>query len=255
MTKEYEIIKSYLEPNPYSRPQKKMKAIKGIALHWVANPGSTARANRNYFNNLKNQGKNGDRYASSHEIIGLQGEVVLCIPKTEIAYHVGAKSYKPRVRELLNNSPNYYLYGIEVCHPDWNGKYSNTTYRTVINRVADLLIDFNLTPSKDTIWRHYDVTGKDCPRYYVQNPKEWDKLISDVQKRYDEKINQKVDEVIQVKLAKWQEEMGKDAISSLSKKKDNKGNPIVDSPEMWKKSLGEDTPQWLFWAIVDRITD
>ena len=255
MKREYEVIKAYLDPNIYSRPQSKMKGIKGVALHWVGNANTTAKANRNYFNNLKNQGKEGKRYASSHEIIGLNGEVILCIPKNEVAYHVGAKSYKPRAKTILANSPNRYLYGIEVCHPDWGGKYSNKTYTTVINRVADLMIEFDLKPSKDTIWRHHDVTGKDCPRFYVQNPKEWDKLIADVQKRYNEKIHQKTNEVIKMALANWQKEMGEKSIESLNKKKGRDGNPIVNSPDTWEKTLGEDVPQWLFWSIIDRITD
>ena len=265
MTREYEITVAYLDPNPYSRPQSKMKDIKGVALHWVGNANSTAINNRNYFNNLPIHNKNNrekaqregksftPRYASSHEIIGLKGEVVICLPNNEVAYHVGAKSYKPRVKTLLNNSPNRHLYGIEVCHPDWSGKYSSITYKTVVNRVADLMIEFDLVPSKDTIWRHYDVTGKDCPHFYVQNPKEWDKLVNDIVKRYYEKINEKAEEVIKVELAKWQEEMGKKAVENLSQKKVN-GELIVNNPETWSKSLGEPTPQWLFWSIIDRIT-
>ena len=55
-------------------------------------------------------------------------------------------------------------------------------------------------------------------------------------------------------LQKWQEEMGKKALDSLNKKKDNFGNPIVNSPEDWKKTLGDNVPQWLFWSIIDRIS-
>jgi N-acetylmuramoyl-L-alanine amidase len=241
MMKEYKIIEAYLDYNSFSRSGKKMKGIKGIVIHWVANPKSTAMANRNYFNNLKNQTKT---YASSHEIIGLDGEVVICIPSNEVAYHVGANKYTTRIEQMKIGNPNYYFYGIECCHPDWGGKFNDKTYNTLINRVADLLIEFDLKPSKDTIWRHYDVTLKDCPHYYVKNPKEWDKLIVDVTQKYNEKI-----EVLFMKeLKEWQKEMGTKAITSLANKK------IVNNPEEWLKSLGENTPQWLFWSIVDRIT-
>lgn len=164
-----------------------MLDIRGIAFHWVANPGSTAIGNRNYFNSLKSQTTLPRRYASSHEVIGLDGEVIICIPKNEVAFHSGGKVYKSRVKEILNNSPNRHLYGIEVCHPDWSGKFSNVTYRALLDRVVDLLIEFNLKPSIDTLWRHYDVTGKDCPRYYVNNKKEWLQLINDVTYRYNER--------------------------------------------------------------------
>lgn len=251
MSKEYEIITAFLSPNPYSRPQSKMLGIRGLAIHWVGNANSKAINNRHYFENLKNQTATPKRYASSHEIIGLDGEVVICLPKNEVGFHVGANSYKPRVRQLLANSPNRYLYGIETCHPDWTGKFNNKTYKTLVNRCADLLIEFDLEPSKDTLWRHYDVTGKNCPKYYIDNPKEWDKLVADITKRYYEKV-----EVLFVaELANWQKVQGEQALDSLKKKKDGDGNPVVGSPEDWKKKLGENVPGWLFWSIIDRISN
>lgn len=188
----YKIKEDYLIYNKMSRSGRLMKGIRGIAFHWVANPKSTAQNNRDYFNNLRNQTT---RYASSHEIIGLDGEVIKAVPSNEVAFHAGAKKYKQRVNQLLNGSPNDHLYGIEVCHPDWSGQYSPITYKTVVERGADLLIQFNLKPSKDTIWRHYDVTGKDCPKYYVENPAAWDKLIKDITDNYNTKI--KGDEIVE----------------------------------------------------------
>ena len=49
------------------------------------------------------------------------------------------------------------------------------------------------------------------------------------------------------KLMDWQKELGEKAIDSLVKE------GLVNNPETWKQSLGEDTPQWLFWSIIDRI--
>lgn len=168
-----------------------MLEIIGIAIHWVANPMSSAMGNRNYFNNLKTQTTIPRRYASSHEVLGLDGEVVICIPEDEVAFHAGAKSYKLNVKVHLNNAPNRHLYGIEVCHPDWSGKFSAKTYYALIDRVSDLLIKFGLEPSRYTLWRHFDVTGKDCPKYYVQNPSEWDQLINDITYRYNIKVGDK----------------------------------------------------------------
>lgn len=248
MKREYNITKALLTPNTYSRPQSLMKGIKGICIHWVANPNSTAINNRNYFNNLRNQTVIPKRYASSHEIIGLEGEVIICIPPNEVAFHAGATTYKPRVKTLLNNSPNRHLYGIETCHPDWGGKFRYKTYKTLINRTADLLIEFNLKPSKDTIWRHYDVTGKDCPKYYMQNEGEWNKLIKDVTENYLKKVRGD-----RMDLQEWQKELGSKAIDILSKRK-IEGESIINNPEEWKKTLGEDMKQWTFWTIIERIT-
>ena len=35
------------------------------------------------------------------------------------------------------------------------------------------------TDTEDVI-RHYDVTGKDCPKYYVEHPEAWDAFRADV---------------------------------------------------------------------------
>ena len=72
-----------LDVNEYSRPGTTLKQVNGIVIHYTANPGSSAMANRDYFEGLKDAHTT---KASSHFIVGLEGEVVQCIPTTEIAY-------------------------------------------------------------------------------------------------------------------------------------------------------------------------
>lgn len=160
----------YLTPNAYSRPGTKMSKVKGIVIHYVGNAGSSAEANRNYFENLKSGLKmsNGEyRYASSHYIVGLKGEVIECVPEIEVAYHA--------------SSANKDHIGIEVCHPNADGKFSQVTYKSLIELIIDICKKHRLSPLRDVI-RHYDVTGKDCPRYYVQNPSAWEQLKKDADK-------------------------------------------------------------------------
>lgn len=156
-----EIIQALLTPNEYSRPQTRLKTVTHIVIHWVGNAGSTAKANCNYFESLKNK----KIYASAHYIIGLEGEILQCIPETEVAYHA--------------KEANSYSIGIENCHPDWEGKFNSKTYASLIKLCADLCIRYGLEPDK-ALLRHYDVTQKICPKYYVNNPREWDKLKKDV---------------------------------------------------------------------------
>lgn len=165
----YELIEKYITPNKYSRSQKPLKEIRGIVIHWVANPKSSAMANRNYFENRK-YGKTS--YGSTHEIIGLNGEIVLCIPKNEIAYGAGAKSYKKRALEKLSKYPNDCTYHIECCHVDKNGSMNKKTYATLLNRIVDLCKEFNLSPIEN-LWLHYDITGKICHKWFVENPQQW----------------------------------------------------------------------------------
>lgn len=157
------IQKMLLTPNPYSRPQMVIDKVTKIVIHWVGNANSTALNNRNYFENLKN-GTN-KVYASSHYIVGLEGEIIQCVPENEVAYHA--------------SSVNSYSIGIENCHPDWSGKFNDKTYQSLIKLCADICYRYKLDPQTALI-RHYDVTGKNCPLYYVKNVSIWKQLKSDV---------------------------------------------------------------------------
>ena len=156
-----------LEPNEYSRPGTPLKKIKGIVVHYTANPGTTAKNNRDYFQGLK------DSHAtkvSSHFVVGIEGEIVQCIPSTEIAY--------------ASNSRNEDTLSIECCHLDETGAFTDATYISLVRLTGWLCYRFNLT-SEDVI-RHYDVTGKNCPKYYVENPGKWEKFKKDVEKQIRE---------------------------------------------------------------------
>lgn len=157
------IVKEYLTPNTYSRSQRKLKQVKGIVIHYTANPGSSAMDNRNYFENLR---KKKTTYASSHFIVGLKGEIVQCMPLSEIAY--------------ASNKRNIDTISIECCHPDSSGKFSKRTYKSLIHLVAWLSEKYHV--KQENIIRHYDVTGKMCPKYYVKHKKAWKKLKKDVKK-------------------------------------------------------------------------
>lgn len=149
--------------NPYSRSGEKQNKIENIIVHWVGNANSSAIANRNYFENLKDTHKT---YASSQYIIGLNGEIIRNIPENEVAFHSG--SYSMNRKSI----------GIETCHPDWEGKFNESTYNSLVELCADICKRYGLDTS--AIIRHYDVTGKECPRYYVRNEAEWIKFKQDV---------------------------------------------------------------------------
>lgn len=143
-----------LPRNPYSRPGTAVKEVHNIVVHYVGNPGTSATANRNYFRNLA---ITRETYASSNFLVGLEGEILQCVPVNEVAY--------------CSNDRNGDTVSIEVCHPDAEGQFSEETMAALIRLTAWLCSAFDLT-AEDVI-RHYDVTGKECPRYYVQNPDAW----------------------------------------------------------------------------------
>ena len=157
------VEQDYIPVNDWSRPGTPLEDINAVVIHYVGNPGTTARANRNYFASLAS-GKEGT-YASSHFVVGLEGEVVQCVPLTEVAY--------------ASNTRNGDTVSIEVCHPDETGEFSPVTYRRCVELTAWLCREFKLDPETDVI-RHYDVTGKECPLYYVEHPEAWERLKADV---------------------------------------------------------------------------
>ncbi len=184
------IQQMFLTPNKYSRPQIPLNKVTKIAVHYVGGAGSTAKNTRDYFQSLKDQipdstGKwwlNSDgsyrtfkgqrvgiRFVSSHFVVGLEGEVIQCIPLNEYSY--------------CTNQANGYSISIETCHPDTSGKFNAATEKSLIELTAWLCQKFGLT-EKDVI-RHYDVTGKLCPLYYVTHPEAWDNFRAEVKKLLD----------------------------------------------------------------------
>ncbi|MHC1750790.1 MAG: N-acetylmuramoyl-L-alanine amidase family protein [Cellulosilyticaceae bacterium] len=160
------IVDNLLCHNNYSRPGVPLKKVKGIVVHYVANPNTSAVANRNFFNNRRD-GKSG--YGSAHYIIDLDGTIVRCIPENEMAYHVGAKQYKTK---RLGDYPNDCTIGIECTHVDWNGKMTTDTYGALLELCSALCNQYELDAQKD-LYLHYDITGKECHKWFLKNPREW----------------------------------------------------------------------------------
>lgn len=156
-----EIEVDLLTVNPYSRPGTETGKINGIVIHYTANPGSSAKANRDYFDGLKDTHKT---KASSNFIVGLDGEIIQCVPTWEVAY--------------ASNDRNQDTVSIECCHPDENGKFSKATYRSLVQLTAWLCMKFDL--DADDVIRHYDITGKICPKYYVENEESWKRFREDI---------------------------------------------------------------------------
>jgi N-acetylmuramoyl-L-alanine amidase len=179
----------FLTKNTFSRPGRLLLNVKGIVIHWVGNANSTARGNRNYFENLKRQQGNANcRYASAHYIIGLDGEIIQCIPDDEMAYHVGSLVYTEQALKRLSAYPNNCTIGIELCHPEkkealknpalWVGKFNEATLSSCRELMQSLLKKHGLFP--ENVWRHFDITGKDCPRYFVRNENAWREFIASI---------------------------------------------------------------------------
>lgn len=140
----------------------KLKKINSIVIHYVGNPNSTAQNNRDYFDKINTQ-------VCSHFVVGLDGEIIQCVPLDE--------------KSNASNHRNIDTISIEVCHPDESGKFNDATYQSLVKLTA-WLCDNSGLESVDVI-RHYDITGKECPRYYVKNEGQWNEFLQDVKKELE----------------------------------------------------------------------
>ena len=141
----------------FARTGVKLVEINNIVVHYTGNPTSTAQNNRDYFNKP-------DTDVCSHFVIGLDGEIIQCVPLDE--------------KSAASNNRNLDTISIEVCHPDSSGKFNDATYASLVKLTA-WLCDNSGLKAKDVI-RHYDITGKVCPKYFVDNQSAWEDFLEDV---------------------------------------------------------------------------
>lgn len=172
-----EIIQKFLTINKYSRPGEKMPKIEDIIVHWVGNANTSAIANRNYFENLR---ITHSTKASSQFIIGLNGEILSLMPENEVAFHSG------------NRTENRKSIGIECCHPDWSGEFTNATYNSLVDLCVYLCKKYGISVSN--IKRHYDITGKICPKYFVEHREEWEEFKREISQRLGQEIKPEKEE-------------------------------------------------------------
>ena len=159
-----DIDKQYVTVSNYNRPGTRRDRTTAVACHYIGNPGTSAQANRNYFESLRTTHTT---KASCHYIIGLTGEIIQLIPEEEVSW--------------CTNQANSYTISIEACHPDATGKFTDATYQSYVALCADICKRWGLDPQSGGLIRHYDVTGKNCPKWFVDHPEDWEQFKADVQ--------------------------------------------------------------------------
>ena len=155
------IDRDLLPVNDYSRPGTALNQINAIVVHYVGNPGTTAGQNRKYYAGLADSH---ETYVSSNFLVGLDGEILECVPVDEVAY--------------CSNGRNGDTISIECCHPDETGEFTDDTYHSLVRLTAWLCAQLDL--DENDVIRHFDVTGKICPKYFVENEDAWEAFKSDV---------------------------------------------------------------------------
>ena len=134
------------------------KDIEYIVIHYTSNKGDTAKNNIDYFAREKNI------KASANYFID-ENEVWQSVLDTDTAWHCGAKTYRHKFCRNANSL------GIEICMNDKDGNIRLKSIANAIKLTKMLMQKYNI--SIDNVIRHYDVTGKDCPRPMVEDENLW----------------------------------------------------------------------------------
>jgi N-acetylmuramoyl-L-alanine amidase len=182
------ITEALLSPNQFSRPGKKLDRVMAIVVHYLGKPEQGPRGARDYWEGLKTQDDadlKPDISASAHYVVGFHGEILRCIPEDEKAFHCGGVFYSAAAKAFFGNycapdsSPNRVTIGVELCHPDWTGMPTDATRSGALELVRDLCDRYLVNPCR-AVFRHFDITGKDCPRHFVAHPEDWADFIESI---------------------------------------------------------------------------
>lgn len=133
---------------------KRTQKISWIVMHYTANDGDSDEANAKYFQRALNP------VASAHYFVD-DDSITRSVPEDYVAYHCGATTYRHPTCRNTNSI------GVELCDAKKDGRVMATD-KTIANAaelVYELCKKYNVP--YDHIIRHYDVTGKQCPAYWV----------------------------------------------------------------------------------------
>ena len=170
------IIQFYIPEGNKNRPGTQLTEVKGIVIHWTEAPKQSPKVTINDW--IKRVG-----YGSAQYVIGTNGDIYQAMSETEVAWHSGENEkhkyfYTDKAKALLKDetekSVNYFLIGIELEPLSGKGttptagEFSLLTETAAIQLTARLMLKYKLNPDKD-LYRHYDLTTKDCPYYYLDD--------------------------------------------------------------------------------------
>lgn len=165
------VRKTALAHNSNVGKQRPVSDIKYIVLHYTANDGDSDEANAKYF-------QSPDRHASAHYFVD-DDSITRSVLDNYIAWSVGGSKYTDcgstgggKLYGIVTNANSI---SIEMCDTKRDGKYQ-ATEKTMANAAEickELMKKYNIDISH--VVRHFDVNGKHCPVYFMDNAV-WEKF-------------------------------------------------------------------------------
>lgn len=162
----YVLKTNYADKSNYGS-YRSVSNIKYIVWHYTGNDGDTDESNAIFF-------KKPNRGASAHYFVD-DDSVTISVPDTYVAWSVGGARYsnykKTGGAKLYKICTNSNSLNIELCDTQKNGIHdvSEKTLENAIELTRTLMKKYNIPISR--VVRHFDITGKSCPAYYVDNTK------------------------------------------------------------------------------------
>lgn len=169
----YNITRDYIDFGN-ARSGEKLGDVKFIVSHDTGNPGSTAYANRNYFDNVQPS-------ASAHTFID-DNYILEIIPLDEKAWHV--RYGVPKDNQLFGDDANDAAIGVEFA---WGGKIDfQEAYKRYVWYHAYLADKFGLDPKKDIVAHStLDPSRRTDPQNALhRHGISWEEFINDVNREY-----------------------------------------------------------------------
>lgn len=140
-----------------------ISSIKYIVIHYTAGDGDTDENNAKYFNRTVTQ-------TSAHYFVD-SDSITQTVPDNYVAWAVGGKKYNNNGGRLFEKCVNNNSISIELCDDVKNGVIypSAKTIQNALELTALLMKKYKVP--KENVIRHYDVNGKPCPKYWVDDAK------------------------------------------------------------------------------------
>lgn len=155
-------------------------AIKYIVVHYTANDGDNDQNNARYF---QTEGRN----ASAHYFVD-DDSITQSVPDLTVAWSVGGRLYSDAPRtgggKLYGLAKNHNTLNIELCDTKKDGQIMATekTLANAVELIQELMGKYGIPKSR--VIRHFDVTGKKCPAYFV-NKTAWAAFLARIKDKPD----------------------------------------------------------------------
>lgn len=164
--KSVEVVSNYAARGNYGS-ERSLDDISYIVIHYTANDGDSAEGNGNYFARTLTK-------SSAHYFVD-DNRIIQSVPDNYVAWSVGGKKWSDCVQtgggKLYGIAKNQNSISIELCDTVKNGIVypSELTIQNAAFLTVELMNKYNI-PSERVI-RHFDVNGKHCPSYWMDDNK------------------------------------------------------------------------------------